>query len=297
MERTSKRAWLMMCVLVMGACSGTPQTMLSPTAAPPTSTSLNPDGSNMKVGRPSDLGPNGVVVSTLRPTLTWTNPAGRFATVGLTYDVEIQNANGAIVYTRSALGETPGAGSHTLQDDLSFSDNFWFRVRARLGNDLGPWSDFAQFRTFDRPAPPPPAPTPTPTPGTGGLPFAIPGSCLAGNGAQCAFDVSLVSAEWARCRGGSGVGCHRFTRQVVFALSQTDPNWQMIQAAPGGHACDCFTCGPSNGAMFREDTTVYRGTVFDMIVGAGGPAPSISWFAVGGVRPGDVPGSAPVCQP
>ena len=73
-------------------------------------------------------------------------------------------------------------------------------------------------------------------------------------------------ANGVNVRAGIGVGCNRFTRQVVYALSRTDPNWKMIRAAPGGHACSCSSCGPSDGTMFREDTTVYVGTrVFDMI--------------------------------
>jgi hypothetical protein len=125
----------------------------------------------------------------------------------------------------------------------------------------------------------------------------VPASCLAGNGAACSFEIAGVSAEWARCRAGDGTGCHRFTRQVVYALSLGDPNWMMIQAAPGGHACNCSGCGPSDGTMFREDTTVYGGRdVYDMIVGAGGPAPGLSWNFVGAPRNVDVPNSAPLCQ-
>ena len=298
MQRNIKRAWLLVCVFGLAACSGTPQTLLSPTAMEPTTTFVNPDGSTIKVEKPRDLGPNGVVVNTLRPTLTFTNPPGRFANVGFAYDIEIQNANGAVVYART-IGETTTSGSHILEDDLSYSDTFWFRVRTRLGNQVGPWADFAQFRTLDRPAPPPPPPTPTPTPVPDGnvLPFAVPGSCLAGNGAICAFEMAAFSVEWARCRAGDGVGCHRFTRQVVYALSLTDPNWKMIQAAPGGHACNCFSCGPSDGTMFREDTTVYGGRdVYDMIVGAGGPAPSLTWNFVGPPRSVDGPNDAPVCR-
>jgi hypothetical protein len=222
--------------------------------------------------------------------LTFTNPAGLYATTTFDYDLEVQNAAGTVVYART----TPGA--HTLESDLTYADNFWFRARARLGTQVGPWSGFSQFRTPDPPAPPPPPPTVSPS--GGGLPFPIPASCLAGNGANCAFEMSGLSAEWGRCRGGDGVGCHRFTRQVVYALSRNDSNWQMIMAAPGGHACNCFSCGPSDGTMFREDTTVYGGRdVYDMIIGAGGPAPSITWSFVGAPRNVDVPNSAAVCQP
>jgi hypothetical protein len=110
--------------------------------------------------------------------------------------------------------------------------------------------------------------------------------------------VASQSLEWQGCAAGSGTRCHRFSRQVVYALAQSDPNWQMIQAAPGGHACNCNFCGPSDGTMFREDTTVYGGTqVFDMIVGAGGPTPSLGWSFVGAPRNVDGPANAPLCVP
>jgi hypothetical protein len=50
--------------------------------------------------------------------------------------------------------------------------------------------------------------------------------------------------------------------------------------------------------MFREDTTVYGGNlVFDMIVGAGGPTPSLGWSFVGAPRNVDGPNDAPLCVP
>jgi hypothetical protein len=292
MQRNTKIAWLAVCVLTVAACSGSPETMTSPTGVAPAVTFANPDGSTVKVTEPRDLGPNGVTVTTLRPTLTWTNPIGVYTTVGYAYDVEVQNSDGAVIYSR-VVGESPGSGSHTMESDLDFSTNYRFHVRARLGTQVGPWSGLAQFRTFDRPGA---APVPPGGGSAAGLPFPVPASCLAGNGAACSADVAAVSAEWARCRGGDGIGCHRFTRQVVHALSRTDPNWQMIQAAPGGHACNCNFCGPSDGTMFREDTTVYAGSqVYDMVIGAGGPSPSLTWSFVGAPRSVDAPGTAPVC--
>ena len=62
------------------------------------------------------------------------------------------------------------------------------------------------------------------------------------------------------------MACHRFSRQVVHALSRSDPNFQMIQVG-GGHGCDCNRCG-DGGLRYREDTTVYGGRrVYDMIGG------------------------------
>ena len=295
MQRNTKLAWLAVCVLTASACANSPESMTSPTGVAPTVTFANPDGSMVKVSPPRDVGPNGVTVTTLRPQLTWTNPAGVYATVGYSYDVEVLNSGGAVVYSQTALGESPGSGSHTLVSDLEYSTDYQSRVRARLGNQVGPWSVFAQFRTYARPG----AAPPTAGGGTGAagsLPFPVPASCLAGNGANCVSDVASQSQEWARCRGGDGIGCHRFSRQVVYSLSQGDPNWRMIQAAPGGHACNCNSCGPSDGTMFREDTTVYGGSqVYDMVVGSGGPAPSLNWSFVGAPRNVDTPASAPLC--
>ena len=72
----------------------------------------------------------------------------------------------------------------------------------------------------------------------------------------------------------------------------------MIQAAPGGHACNCYVCGPSDGTMFREDTTVYGGAQrlrhdrrrrrTDAVAELG---------FVGAPRNVDVPGDAPLCVP
>jgi hypothetical protein len=187
--------------------------------------------------------------------------------------------------------------------DLPFSRTLFWRVSSSDGSA----TSYSSIVSFTTPAPtttPTPTPSPgpgagTPTPGGGGTSFAIPGSCsgAGANGFACANAVAAVSSEWALCARGDGVACHRFTRQVVYALSRSDPNWKMILAAPGGHACSCSSCGPSDGSMFREDTAVYGGNrVFDMIAGAGGPSPSLYWNEVPGPRAGDTPAEAPVCR-
>jgi hypothetical protein len=291
MQRKTLLAWLVACAVGIAACSGTPQTLLSPSAVSPTTAFANPDGSTIKVTAPSGLNPDGGTINTTRPVLAFVNPVGRFIQIGYAYDIEVQNANGTIVYSRIA-GESPGSSSHAMEIDLPRSDNYFWRVRARLGQDVGPWSSFATFRTPDPVGPPPPLPG-------AGLPFAIPGSCGPGdpgNRIACAAAMASLSSEWSACAGGRGVACHRFTRQVAYALSQSDPDWKLIVASPGGHACDCLGCGPSDGTMFREDTVVYRGNrVFDMIVGAGGPSPSLNWSEVPGPRSGDRPSDAPLC--
>jgi hypothetical protein len=295
MMRKTLYSWMVIGTVAVTACSGTPDTPVSPSGVAPSAAAATADGASLKAKAPTGLSPNGAVIATLRPTLSFDNAVGLYYSVGYSYDLEVQDAGGGVVYART-IGESSGSSSHTLESDLSHSTTYWFHVRARLGDNSGAWSDYAMFRTFDRPVA---AAAPSPGGGGGaGLPFPIPAACGPGDGDKfpCVAAIAALSAEWARCAGGSGVGCHRFTRQVVFALSQSDPNWQMIQAAPGGHACNCSGCGPSDGTMFREDTTVYAGrNVYDMIVGAGGPTPSLNWSFVGAPRNVDAPGSAPVC--
>jgi len=291
---TRKRLYsaVLACAL-MASCSSSPGTPSSPSGATPTTSALNPDGSSLKVTPPAGLSPNGSVTDSRRPTLSFNASSGRFTTVsGVVYELEVLNANNTTAYTRNNV---PGT-AHALESDLTYADNYTWRVRARVGTDVGPWSGIASFRTPDPPGPPPP-----PVASGGQLPFPIPAACGPGdpnNRFACAAAVAALSAEWNGCAAGSGTRCHRFTRQVVFALAASDPEWKMIQAAPGGNGCNCNQCGPSDGTWFREDTTVYGGNrVFDMVIGAGGPTPSLTWSAVPGPRPGDIPTFAPLCVP
>lgn len=204
----------------------------------------------------------------------------------------------------AVITQAPGSDGTTAMflGDLPWATTIYWRAWATNGRVNSPFSPVVSFTTPPSPAGPAPSPPPGGgTPGGGSpLPSPVPPECGPGdpgNRIDCVRAVAAVSVEWDRCRAGSGVHCHRFTRQVVYALSRSDPNWKLIQAAPGGHACNCSSCGPSDGTMFREDTTVYAGRqVYDMITGAGGPSPSLSWSPVEGPRPGDTPADAPVCR-
>jgi hypothetical protein len=225
-----------------------------------------------------------VNVSGTAVTASWTSVAGAIG-----YELQVSNVPGGAPLARVQL---PAA-------QTSFSTSgpigtYYGRILA--GSACGAASASSEKTFTLGAATPGPGPTPGPTPGAE-LPFPIPAACAAGDGYGCASAIAPISSEWGLCRSGNGVGCQRFTRQVVYALSRTDPNWKMIRAAPGGHACSCSSCGPSDGTMFREDTAVYGGNqVFDMIVGAGGPSPSLYWNPVPGPRAGDIPADAPVCR-
>ena len=296
MYRNTVLTWVGVCAAAIAGCTGTPNTPVTPSATSDSVTFLNSDGSSIKASVATNLNPNGGTLDTRRPTLSFSNPSGRYVGVGFFYELEIQDAGSNVVYTRPVGDGGAGTTSHTVETELEYETTLWWRVRPRLAfeNQIGPWSGFAQIRTPNRPLPP--SPVAPPTIGGVGLQFPPPAAC-AGGGFACVAAVAALSDEWGACAAGSGVGCHRFSRQVVAALSAFDPNWQMIQAAPGGHACNCFVCGPSDGTMFREDTAIYGGRdVYDMIVGAGGPSPSLNWNFVGPPRNVDGPNNAPVCR-
>ncbi|MEZ5294568.1 MAG: hypothetical protein R2745_26040 [Vicinamibacterales bacterium] len=276
------------------ACSQNPAGPTTPSAAAGSDTTANADGSTLKISAPTPRSPvGGERLTTARPTFSFDAATGRYAAASPSYRIEVFTSDGALLGARDLPA---GTTSYVADTDLGLNETFLWRVRAELDGAVGPWSATESFLT-----PAPAVFTPPPGSGSGGtLPFPIPAACGPGdpsNRFACVSAMARLSAEWAACARGIGIGCHRFTRQVVYALAQSDPGYQLIQAQPGGHACNCSACGPSDGTMLREDTTVYRGNrVYDMITGAGGSSPGLTWSSVPGPRPGDIPKDAVLCQ-
>jgi hypothetical protein len=277
-------------VVLSSACSNAPHTILSPSTVPVAAESaLNLDGSSLKVTSPTDLAPDNAVVGFRRPTLTFTNPSGHVA-FGLAYDIEIQNADGALVYART-IGESPGTSSHTIDVPLPRGATFWWRVRGRLGDDVGPWSGFAVFHiagdASDAAGPPPAS--------DGPLPFAVPAECGPfgpGDRTACVVAMTAVSPWWPDCQAGSGTNCHRFTRSVAAALEVHDANWGLISKNPGEQQCHWDFCGPGDGSGYGEDIVAYHTgngnwIGWDTVAGAGAPGASAQWSEVGGRRAGN----------
>jgi hypothetical protein len=293
MQRNTILAWSAVCALAVAGCSGTPQTTLSPSAIESSSTALNPDGSSLKVNAPADLSPRDVTVDTLRPTLNFTSAAGRYASLNFGYEVVVVDGADNVVYSRT-LGQAGGSISHTLEADLSYSDNFWWRVRARLGDETGPWSNYAPFRTLDRPGPPQPTP--------GSLPFPVPEACGPfgpGDRTACVVAMTAVSPWYAACQAGSGVNCHRFTRSVAAALASHDPGWGLLSKNPGDTQCSWNSCSIRDGSGYGEDVVAHRdgGTLrgWDIVSGAGGPGARAGWSRLESFRAGN--GWVPVPLP
>jgi hypothetical protein len=281
MFRTTVRSSTVLALIVaLASCSEAPNSAVSPSATSG-STDAAADGTTLKVGAPTPSSPvGGGRTETRRPTFVFGPATGRHTGVTPGYRVDVLDANGNLLAFRDLI---PGQTSFEADVDLEYDRVYLWRVRAELDGAFGPWSSVASFQA---PAPPPPT-----VPGAGPLPFPVPVECgpgyAVGNRIACAAAVSRLSAQWASCARGSGIGCHRFTRQVAYSLAQSDPAWRMIVAAPGGLSCDCNSCGaPGDGlTRLREDTTSYNGRVFDMVQGAGGPTPSLQWSeAAAGLR-------------
>ena len=144
--------------------------------------------------------PTAASTDSRRPTLSFNASTGRFSTLsGVAYELEASDA----ASTDCLLArQTCRAQSHTLEADLTYADNYTWRVRARVGTDVGPWSGFARF----------PHARSAGAAATSRLrrrrPAAVPGSrCLRrpgdGDRFACAAAVAALSVEWQGCAAGA----------------------------------------------------------------------------------------------
>lgn len=135
---------------LVAACGKQPSTPSSPTsAAAAANTNANPDGSLLKASAPTPQSPiNGEKPPAGSPvTLVVGNSTTSFAAgvaPQLSYEFELTNAGGAVVYTAT---QASGAAStpHTVTATLQGEQTYQWRARARLNNVSGPWSARASF--------------------------------------------------------------------------------------------------------------------------------------------------------
>ncbi|MGE0362155.1 MAG: hypothetical protein AB7H93_11465 [Vicinamibacterales bacterium] len=115
------------------------------------SAEANPDGSLLKVTAPTPLSPeNGAVTEGVRPTVTFGNSSGRFASVALGYRVQVFDGAGnsiaEILVAQDPSGQTSLAAEADLGNDLEYR----WRVRAEFQGEAGPWSPTWTFKTPPR---------------------------------------------------------------------------------------------------------------------------------------------------
>lgn len=141
-------------VAISASCSQ--QAAQAPTAPSATAESVSAatgvDGSTLKVNPPALVTPvEGERVNDRRPTLIWANAIRRYGATGVAYDIQVSSPTD-VVYDMT-VGETPDFGQHLIPFDLEYDTTYSWRVRAREGNDFGPWSSWAEFKSPLRPVP------------------------------------------------------------------------------------------------------------------------------------------------
>jgi hypothetical protein len=132
------------------ACSKSSETPTSPSVSENGNGNAGADGATLKVTAPTIISPtNGAQPDSL--TLTASKAEGKFdKSLQLSYQFQISTDSGSIVSgcTQTVTPE-PGAANVTYNPScgLEFDAPHKWKVRARSGDYVGPWSSEASFRT------------------------------------------------------------------------------------------------------------------------------------------------------
>lgn len=146
------RVGICLAVLAVGAaCSKSPEAPTAPSASQGSVVAATgPDGSTLKFNAPALVTPvDRARAEDRRPTLVWANATSKYGAIGVAYDIELWTAT-ARVYEQT-VGESPDFGAHLIPFELEFDTVYSWRVRARVGNEFGPWSNYAEFMSPSRP--------------------------------------------------------------------------------------------------------------------------------------------------
>jgi hypothetical protein len=263
------------------ACTNAPQTPTAPSASVGGSTADAADGSTLKVTAPALVSPvDGARAEDRRPTIIWVNSAGRYGTVGVAYDIEVSTPT-TVVYSMT-VGETPDIGSHLLPFDLDYDTVYSWRVRAHLGDTLGPWSSWASFLSPTRPIAAAPVPGSTVSP-VGGCAAPLspmgPGETRKPRPNDSAIVRAVASANPGALRNScqDHGGSWEFMDRVIDALRAKDGRY--------GYNCKRGNCNdPSQdvvsyyyGGAFPDIQGRFEVYIFDVIGGHCGSDPSTVW--------------------
>jgi hypothetical protein len=259
------------------ACSQSPEAPTAPSATQGGAiAAAGPDGSTLKFNAPALVAPvDRARAEDRRPTLVWANATARYGAVGVAYDVEVSNPT-TVVYSQT-VGESPEFGAHLLPFDLEYDTVYSWRVRARIGDEMGPWSSWSEFLSPTRPT----------TIVVGGSvstacaapPSAMePGQIRKGrpNGSGIVQQVAAAYPAALRNSCQEHGGSWEFMDRVVDALRAQDGRWA-YNAKRGNMndtSLDAISYFWGNHDNFNGSTQVY---IFDIIGGHCGSNPSTFW--------------------
>ncbi len=137
------------CVLAatLAACNGSPERTVVDERCRSGGTEAGPNGETLKVQAPSLASPaNDLRLDTRKPTLVATNVAGKFVGGSYQYEFELLTDGNARV-NGTTLASGAGSTTWVYPTDLERDTPYRWRVRARMGNAVGPWSATRRFLT------------------------------------------------------------------------------------------------------------------------------------------------------
>jgi hypothetical protein len=271
-------------VAVLVSCASAPQAPTAPSAAlrRETSATAAADGSTLKFFAPAQVSPTGGErVEDRRPSLIWANAVSKYGEIGVAYEIEV-NSPSAMIYTQ-IVGESANFGAHLLPFDLEYDTMYSWRIRARLADEVGPWSNATEFRSPARPV----AFTPPPTVGGGSPVCAAPVSPLADGETrkprpnESALVRSVANQFPAALRNScqSHGGSWEFMDRAIDTARAKDGRWgynaKRGQMHDPSHDVMSYYWGPLGDIQGRHE--VY---IIDIISGHCGSTPVTTWLDV-----------------
>lgn len=132
------------------SCSQSAETPVAPgSTTNSTAEALPADGSRLKVTAPVPVSPTNNAQVDGAVTLVMSKARGTFTDVTPSYEFEVRNSAGAVVYSHrtGGAGAGPDNVAHTVEGALEFDQPHTWRARAAFAGEVGPWSSAASFRT------------------------------------------------------------------------------------------------------------------------------------------------------
>lgn len=135
--------------LALAVACGQAASPVSPSVSP-SSAGAGSDGSTLKVTAPAPIFPvGGVRLDTLEPVFRLGTSSARYTTASFTYRLQVQRSNGQAVAEVAGLTPVNGQNVWEIPFLLDLDTAYRWRGRAEIGQDFGPWSDFATFLSLD----------------------------------------------------------------------------------------------------------------------------------------------------
>jgi hypothetical protein len=274
------RVGICLAVLATGAaCSQSPEAPTAPSATQGGATAATaPDGSTLKFNAPALVTPvDRARAEDRRPTLVWANATSRYGGIGVAYDLEVSTPS-ATVYSMT-VGETPDFGAHLLPFDLEYDTVYSWRVRARVGGEMGPWSNWAEFMSPSRPVAQAPTGGGNASTACAAPPSAMePGATRKGRPNDSAIVRQVASSFPAALRNSCQEhgGSWEFMDRSVDALRAKDGRYgyNAKRGNMNDPSLDAISYFWGNHDGFNGSTQVY---IFDLIAGHCGSTPSPFW--------------------